>query len=242
MRLGNTSYPTNRLIKLLDMVEKIYSDIGERPVTSEYIAEILEYGPRSGTFLQRMADLRSYGLIEGKRKNVHISKLAIMATLGSENEKNRALDKAVRNVDLWKKLFDRCGKNPIKDSFWLDLQQITEIDKITAQKHSDRVRKAYLSDIEHIIEDNSEEETLHEEIDRPESSHTEKLEGINHSDIPPSQNRTNVAGCIWVPEYSNSPIMIKDEISLQIAELYFEAIRRKILLNIDEDRDDQTVG
>jgi hypothetical protein len=147
MQIGNMKVPTNSLEVLLDATKKIYKDSSGKEISKARIAEILGHSP-GGTFSTKMADLRDYGLIEGRKNNILVTKLGKQATVPrDDSEKNAALLKAVKNIPLWKKLLEDVGTSIKPENFWHHLADITGAERSVAKDNADAVRKAYLKDV-----------------------------------------------------------------------------------------------
>jgi hypothetical protein len=151
MRIGSYSIPLYRLDALLDATREIYEQFKGDEVSTEYIAPILGQKPKSGAFFQKMADLRSYGLITGSRDKIKVTELGKQVTLfKDEAEKNAALQEIVSNIPLWRIFLDKYGYNIDEKNFWVELVRITGAERLDAQKEAKSVRRAYLKDVAYI--------------------------------------------------------------------------------------------
>src|SRR5574341_1923354 len=110
MKIGTHSIPKYRLPGLIEDVKKIYEKFNGEESEPEYVAHVIGHQPKSGSFTQKLADMRSYGLIEGRGK-IRVSELGKKVTYGTEPEKKEALDKLLRNIPIWGILLDKYGVN-----------------------------------------------------------------------------------------------------------------------------------
>lgn len=151
MKIGKFRIPTFRLYpNLIVDAKKIYEKFAGEEIEVEYVAQLLGHtSHRSGTFLQKAADSRSYGLIEGKGK-IKVSELGKKITYGHEAEKMEALEKAIRNISLWGIFIDKFGTNIKEDNFWIDLAKITGVERLEAQNKAKWILNAYMEDIRHL--------------------------------------------------------------------------------------------
>ncbi len=151
MKIGNFRIPTFRLYpNLVAYTKKIYEKFPNEETKVEYVAQLIGHtSHRSGTFLQRAADLRLYGLIEGKGK-IKVSELGKKITYGQEGEKIQALEKAIRNIPLWDTLLNNYGPNINSDDFWVVLAKITGVERLEAQNKAKWVLNAYMEDVSHL--------------------------------------------------------------------------------------------
>jgi hypothetical protein len=148
--------PTMRLYpELYDDVKKLYGKFGQSEVDQETVARL--WGHKSAKSSQfrvvKLGSLRSYGLIEGRGK-IRVSDLGRRLTYPkNEKEAMDAIVEAIKNIPLWRALFDTFtanGKDLPTDTFWMDLRRIVGEDKLPpeeSQNKAEIVRKAYLEDI-----------------------------------------------------------------------------------------------
>lgn len=250
MKVGSYSYPLYRLNALLKDTRKIYETFGQKEVSRDHIAQILGQAADSGAFGQKLADLKAYGLLLGSHGNFRISEIGIKSTYGTISEKSEALDKAVKNIELWNAIFKKWGPDPNIETFWLDLSEIAGIERSESKNKADSVRKAYTDDGKYLLLNKTPEETANL---RTNDSSAESL-GVNdgNSDMnaiivqnqaienlvqpvnqPPTTQinipiNTKFVGYIGFPDYSKAPLEIKDEMSYQIAKQLLKAIKKKL--------------
>ena len=69
MKIGNYSIPDKRIPALLDDLKTMYNKFEQRDIDPVTLAPMLGHkGSKSGGFLQKIADMRAYNLIEGRGK------------------------------------------------------------------------------------------------------------------------------------------------------------------------------
>lgn len=151
MKIGNYRVPTFRLYpNLIAYTKKIYDKFPNEETKVEYVAQLIGHtSHRSGTFLQRAADLRSYGLIEGKGK-IKVSELGKKITHGNETERTEAIEKAIRNIALWDTFLNKFGTSIEEEDFWVVLAKITGMERLEAQNKAKWILNAYMEDIRHL--------------------------------------------------------------------------------------------
>lgn len=152
MQIGKYTIPRFRLYpKLVEDTRKIYEKFSGEETEVEYVAHLLGQSVKSGSFLQKMADLRSYGLVEGKGTGkVKVSDMGKKLTYGLDTERMEALEKVIRTIPLWSILLDKFGVTLPTSKFWVDLAKITGLEAPDAQKMEDLVRKAYMDDVRYL--------------------------------------------------------------------------------------------
>lgn len=217
MKIGKYSIPKFRLPSMLMAVQKIYDKFEGGDISPSLIAGLLGQPITSGGFLQKLADMRSYGLIVG-RGSVKVSDIGKKVTHPeNEEEKTLALKTAICNIELWDVLFTRFGVALPEDDFWLDLKQITGAEAPEAKEKAMFIRKAYLDDIGLL--------KVSETPKTPVSNNAIYRGGVASA---PTQASSGAIGYIGFPEYSKSPIEIKDEVSYNIAKQILDAIGKKL--------------
>jgi hypothetical protein len=150
-RVGMYTYPLFRLNALLGTTKTLHEKFGNKDFTREHVAQVLGQKPTSGGLSQKLADLKAYGLISDSQSRYTVTDLGIKATFGREAERTNALDKAVRNVPLWKAIYEKCGKDPLADTFDLDLAEITGITAPESKNVAGAVRKSFIEDIKYLL-------------------------------------------------------------------------------------------
>lgn len=150
MKIGNYQIPTFRLYpKVEEAVRLIYENYKlEEAKDSNSVAVLCGHkSANSGGWLYKLADMRAYGLIE--KRGIKITPLAEKFLAGTDDEKQKATNDVILNIPLWKELYSKSKSELPESNFWVQLQNITNVPNIEAQKYADSVRKAYLEDISH---------------------------------------------------------------------------------------------
>lgn len=220
MKIGKYSIPRFHLDSMLVATRKIYEQFNSDEISAEDIAPILGQKASSGGFLQKLADLRSYGLIEGKKDKIIVSELGKKATYGDDSEQTSAFEELVRNIPLWSKFLSKYGTSIKEENFWVDLARITGADRLESKKKAPAIRKAYLDDVKYTKSAGEPQTTLESGVVEGETAadRTWKMQ-VQSTAVK------KASGYIWYPEYGQSPIEIKDDLSFAIAEKVLEAIK-----------------
>lgn len=151
VKIGNYSIPKLRLFpNIYNDVKLIYENYKLEEVPDENVAaKLLGHTKASGGYwFSKRADMRLYGLLEPRKFKLTL--LAQKLTVMTEEDKQEATEQAILNIPLWKELHSNFGAKLPDSNFWVQLQRITGLDPLEAQKHAEIVRKAYLEDIRHI--------------------------------------------------------------------------------------------
>ncbi|MCJ7631779.1 hypothetical protein MUP77_05195 [Candidatus Bathyarchaeota archaeon] len=221
MKIGNYVIPDQRLFpKLYDAAKLIYENYRlEEAEDENAVAKLLGHKTaNSGSFNGKIADLRQYGLLEPR--NLKASQLTETLTYGEEQDKVDATTTAVLNVPLWKELYSKFGVVLPESNFWVQLQRITGLDPLEAQKHADYVRKAYLDDAGHIKAQS-----------KPQSGGV----GVTHGIIDNSMSTIN----IQAGQFSQTIPFTKD--GIEYAKGFLDLLKTRLASN-DEKQETKTEG
>lgn len=155
VKIGKFDIPTFRLQpNLVEATRTLYENFkSEEAPDSLTVAKLLGHKTdKSGGFLTKLADLRSYGLLTSR--GVTVTNLGKKLTYGvSDEEKNEAFKKTLLNIPLWKEFHSRFGKTLPVSNFWVELTKITGLEAPDAQKVAEKVRNAYLTDFQYVKEE-----------------------------------------------------------------------------------------
>lgn len=155
MKVGKYDIPTLHLQpNLVQDTKTLYETFkSDEAPDSLTVAKLLGHKTdKSGGYLTKLADLRSYGLITSR--GIKITDLGKRLTYGkSDVEKNEAFKEALLNIPLWKELYSKFGKTLPTSNFWAKLTEITGLEAPDAQKVEENVRNAYLADFQYVREE-----------------------------------------------------------------------------------------
>ncbi len=129
------------------LVEKLH---GETKNPDAFATLLSHKTGKSGTFLVKLGELRKYGLIEG-RGDIKATALAkkIVHPISSQ-EKQESVNKMIMNVELWRLLNQKIGKDyPSDDQFWVYIMEVLNCDRNEAIREADKIRKKYKEVMSH---------------------------------------------------------------------------------------------
>jgi len=145
LKLGNYAYPDVSLSDSVKDAKKIYDRFKDEEVASQLISEAIGY--RGGAFFQRLSALRKYGLVSPRGK-VQVTDLGKRITYpASRDVELSAIEEAVKNVELFKVLYDKFDVELPKEKFWVNLVNITGAEAPDAQAKEDAIRQVYVDSI-----------------------------------------------------------------------------------------------
>jgi len=159
VKVGKYDVPQFRLQSLVQATKTLYESFkSEEASDSLTVAKLLGHKTqKSGGFLTKLADLRSYGLITSR--GIKVTDLGKKLTYGeTEDDKNEAYKEALLNIPLWKEFYSKFGKTLPSSNFWAQLSKIAGLEAPDAQKVEEIVRKAYLDDFQYMKEEKKTEE------------------------------------------------------------------------------------
>ena len=153
MRIGDKTIPENRLPSLIEAVKTLYGKFGSEEKDNETVSGLLGHKTtRSGTYIQKRADLRSFGLIE-PRGAIKVTETGRKVTYpDNQKEEQEGLIQALFNIPLWKLIYEKYTKKGISlpSDFWTDIREWTLLPPEEAKNKVKIVIKAYLEDIKYI--------------------------------------------------------------------------------------------
>jgi len=154
LRIGRYTVPPIRLYPtLIDVVRRLYNRFQDKEVSdlNEVATALNHTSAKSGAFLLKLTALRAYGLIDGRGK-IHVSELgASLAYPKDRSEEEKALERAVTNIPLWKELYLRFGTTLPKQGFAEELAKITGATLEEAKAKEEWIRRAYQDDLLPLI-------------------------------------------------------------------------------------------
>ncbi|GEM_PF-1078071 len=221
--IGDCTIPKYRLGLLLEQTEKLHRKFGTKETNSKAIAETLGYPRRSNPFYAKLKDFESFGLLEGEGRGIRVTELGKKSIQQNNAHKREALEEIIRNIPLWDRLLNEYGTKIDKKGFSERLAGITNVELSEVQKQAEKIRRAYLDDVEYIrFADTS---TRLQESQKQDAQ-TIPEQGNLGTGAQPIISK-EATGYIAFPEYHTS-IEIKDEISYDLAKQLLDAIGKKL--------------
>ncbi|MHA1578555.1 MAG: hypothetical protein ACTSUQ_02865 [Candidatus Freyarchaeota archaeon] len=222
MRIGDKLIPDNRLPSLIDAVKTLYGKFAFNEIDDETASRLLGHSTsRSGAYLQKKADLRSFGLIE-PRGNIKVTEIGRKVSYPDDpKEEQEGLIQAICNVELWKLIYKKYTEKglTLPSDFWTDIRGWTGLPPEEAKNAAEIVKKAYLEDTKYIKPKfELEEKAMKMQAGKAEVS----------TSIP-----DDALGRVTVKDVGY--IDVKDKITYEIAKAYLKIFAQK--LGIEEKQD-----
>lgn len=224
MKIGNFLVPETRLEELLSIeMKKIYLSVKTDQIQSGVLSELLGYKfGTEPTLFKRINSMLAYKIIEG-RGIYNITKLGegLLYPENPELEKKLKTE-AIMNVVLWKKLYEKHGKNPPKENLWVSIKNITDVDPATAKKYENRIYAWYTEDVKSYSD-----ELTNNGLSKSETLRSGSPQSIQMSQQIIAENLPeNSLGRVQLSK--GGYIDVIDETTLEIAKSYIKLLEQKI--------------
>lgn len=142
--IGTYRYPAMSLTAAIDYAKRLQTASKGGPMNLAGVASVLGHSTASsGGFLIKVAELRAYGILEGRADQIRTTQLADHLTIpASPDEFARTVEQVARKVPLFGDLMDRLkGISPDDDAIALQLAAMTGLPRAEIQGHVPRIGK-----------------------------------------------------------------------------------------------------
>lgn len=159
---NDISLPVMDVAEAITAAEKLVKGFKSLNFNREALAQAIgSTTVNSGTFMRKLADMRKYGLINGKIDDLYVSEIAkTIAIPRNDEERKAAVREIIMSIPLYKALFDHFGnKIPTDDELLSFL--LTKTDRVSANAILGRIKKAYIEALNHLSEMNPNESLQH---------------------------------------------------------------------------------
>jgi hypothetical protein len=203
-------------------------------VTKKQIADSMRYRT-SGAFNQRLADLKNYGLIEGKHDKYKITSLGLQIF---ETHDFKLLEQTIKCVPFWRYLFDKYHKNLKKEDFLKELISNAKLNEKTAIDRLDELFNDYIDDITYATSGSIDESPLIKLVPSPTQPEVQpkleersiktdtKTEKHSTEGKQPKTEQQKIKRSI---DYGDRHIDINDGLDFAYAELMMKAIKKDLI-------------
>jgi hypothetical protein len=142
-KIGTMEYPAIALTDAVSVAEKIGKEFNGS-VTTSGLAKSLSMAEKGGGFLNKVAAVKDYGLIEGRGalRLTPLGERVVFPRGGGDGDNARA--EAFRLIALFARLYDRTqGRVPDEDSFEIFLQEVSGGTRMDVAKKAATVRRLF---------------------------------------------------------------------------------------------------
>jgi hypothetical protein len=214
MEIGDKTVPETRLSTLIPSVKALYGKFSSQEIDHETAASLLGHAtPRSGAYRQKIADLRSFDLIDS-RGSVRVSEIGRKLSYpNNPEEETQGLIEAISNVELWKLLYEKYTAKRIElpSDLWIDLRTWTGLPPETAKNKADFVRKAYYGDIKYL----RPQDTSKTQVSQMATPDTSSKFDSSMSKAPETVDELRLGEIrLWLPKSSDPEGVARKAISL----------------------------
>lgn len=155
-KVGSYYYPSRKIAPILESIRLIGDKLRSNSASLEVIASTLGYkSSNNGAFQHTLGDIRKYGLVDGRGKEIKLSELAHKILAPNRGEETSAIQEMVFHMPLWKDIYDKFGKEPA--DFSVALQKITGINRLEADAIKEEIGKLYIDAVSKISNERSME-------------------------------------------------------------------------------------
>lgn len=176
-KIAQYEYAAHPITKCLKWVDMIYEDGITR---ADVLATKLGHdNADSGAFRRKLTSLKRYGLITGRGDDFQLTTLGekIASPKPGTDEREHALNTAVRNVALFDRLAQRLDNRRLEDKDWHHIAEIVGVDRRTAQSELKKLKRAYNSSTQYLVEEEMSESPGEE----AKEEHEAEAEGVGPS-------------------------------------------------------------
>ena len=147
-KLGSFAYPSVKLSRALQVVERISSDF-KGHISVSGLATGLEMAEKGGGFVDLVAALRSYGLADG-RKDLSITPLAESIIYSdSDGAAAKARTQAFFNVELFRKMWEKMGRDaPAEARLRAVLQEVTRESLTSINSRLSNIKMVWMDGVQ----------------------------------------------------------------------------------------------
>ncbi len=146
--LGQHDYPLTTVADAIENAKKIVLQFKGQSFDRKALAAALgNKSAETGAFNQRLADLRRFGIIDGRGETLQVTALAQRVAIPTNSDEfSEAVFEMMTRVPLFKLLYEHTeGKTPNEDELLATLINLTKADRAEVQAVVTRIRNNYLS-------------------------------------------------------------------------------------------------
>lgn len=146
-------YPELRATDAIDIAKKLVASFKSNPINMQAFAQATGYSLKSSGLHKKIADLKRYGLLDGRGDVMYASELA--KRIGAQKDQkdyNEAVSEMAINIPLFKQLHEvfLANTNPQETDFFTQLLNITHVDQAELKPISEEIRKLYIDAVRYI--------------------------------------------------------------------------------------------
>jgi|GEM_PF-4955733 len=171
----NVIVPTYRLRMVLPELGRVYTQYKDTEITKQQIADAMKFESTSGSFNQKLSDLKNYGLLKGGRDCFYITEFGLQVY---STHNIGLLEHARLNVPFWEYLSLKYNTQPTKENILAELVSLIGNEK-NAKEKLEWIFFAYSDDLKYSLNGPITEIPL---LKTEESSDTQKETALSVSE------------------------------------------------------------
>ena len=148
-KIASYSYPAITLTDAIQITDRVAKEFGGE-ISVSGLAKTLNMAEKGGGFVDKVAGLRDYGLVDG-RGMMKLTPLGErVAFPHTVEEADRARAEAFLRVELFQRLFHRTsGRVPDEDSFAIFLADVAGANRVDVAKRASQIRRLFADGIQY---------------------------------------------------------------------------------------------
>ncbi len=151
--IGQHEYPLTTVADAIEKAKRISAQFKGQPFDRTSLAAALNYkSARTGAFNQLLADLRRFGVIDGRGDMLQATSLAQRLAIPTSSEEfSQAVYEMITRIPLFKLLYEHSeGKAPTEEELLATLINLTKADRAAVQAVVTRIRNNFASGLSRI--------------------------------------------------------------------------------------------
>jgi hypothetical protein len=150
--LGSMDFPETTISDAAELAKKIAQSFRTNEFSKESLAAALGYkNAVSGAFNQRLADLRKYGIVEGRGDRLRATNLSQRLAAPAPGEYEHSIQEMLEAIPLFRALHEHfAGSLPGEEDFFVTLLNITGADRLAVKDMMPKIRGTYSDAINRI--------------------------------------------------------------------------------------------
>lgn len=222
-KAGKYEYPFFDLDACLDKLKIFYEKTKSDQTTRSVVANALNMSEKGGGFVYLISSMEKYGLIQTGGGNITITELGKILIYGEPREIEQAKSKAVANVELFRDIAQKHGKNPQMEQIKLFLREKANIDIAKAQNLAPKIDTIYKKVSNYI--------TSAEKLAPPSKEPMIKVSSLGRSDtiMEPEIGIAELLKIQFGDVYIQIPSDIKALASIKLAKDALEFMEQRLL-------------
>lgn len=144
--LGSMDYPDTSVPDAIEIAKKLAQAFRSNEFSKESLAAAMGYkNAKSGSYNQRAADLKKWGLIDGRGDHLRLTSLTHKLAAPGPGEFEQAVQSMLLNVPLFRSLHEHFeGEPPGDEDLFVTLLNLTAADRLAVKESLPKIRSFYM--------------------------------------------------------------------------------------------------